>query len=491
MLRYGRPRPVPILVVASLYSLAFIIDAAFHPETGDLMDPTPVVIITMVAAILANVAARRTRLLISWLAMIGTAVLIIHLAARNEPIPTVTETLTTVMVAAVALFMIAEAHKSLDDSKARYARLLDAAPLGVLEMDVSSSRRILDEAGLGVDDLRRRIHNDDSFATGLAHSVCTQSISQQLVGLMGAQSTAHAEQMLRSGAVHPNVRDFLESFFVDTVLGGRDGEYVLPMGQGRFSIARWWLHGPASDEVTAILVDITAQKRIEHSLESEIDSKNRFIASVSHELRTPLTAVVGLVEELVGDTGFVDERERRELLEIVARQARDVAGIVEDLLVAARAESNGLTIAAEPLDVDELIRGILPTYGPDVAYKGAQQLMVIGDAGRLRQVLRNLLTNAERYGGPERRVETRLNDGVVEIEVRDSGGGIGRDEARKMFEPYARSHDRPGRPDSVGLGLTVSRDLARMMGGDLTYRHDGRESIFHLALPAVVHAPIS
>jgi signal transduction histidine kinase len=235
--------------------------------------------------------------------------------------------------------------------------------------------------------------------------------------------------------------------------------------------------------VTAILVDITAQKRAEASLSGEIHMKNQFIASVSHELRTPLTAVVGLIEELTDSTIEFDDDERQELLEITAKQARDVAGIVEDLLVAARADRGELTIVTEAFEVGELLRSTVPTYGNTGRIEAPDGLKAIGDPGRVRQILRNLLTNAARYGGDSQRVVANNTGRTIKIEVRDSGPPIPEVERMRMFQPYERAHERPGRPESVGLGLAVSRDLARMMDGDLSYRHDGSESAFILELP--------
>jgi signal transduction histidine kinase len=105
------------------------------------------------------------------------------------------------------------------------------------------------------------------------------------------------------------------------------------------------------------------------------------------------------------------------------------------------------------------------------------------DPARLRQVLRNLLTNAERYGGPNVAVvvDTEGDDSVV-VDVVDDGPGIPPHDWDRIFEPYQRAHEAPGQPDSVGVGLAISRQLATLMGGTLDYRYDGR-SVFRLRLP--------
>lgn len=108
--------------------------------------------------------------------------------------------------------------------------------------------------------------------------------------------------------------------------------------------------------------------------------------------------------------------------------------------------------------------------------------LVWADPTRLRQVMRNLISNAFRYGGDRVRVEVYQEDPVAQIEVRDSGGPIPDNRVLTMFEPFDHSDDRGRTPNSVGLGLAVARSLARMMGGDLVYVYENAESIFRLTL---------
>jgi signal transduction histidine kinase len=90
--------------------------------------------------------------------------------------------------------------------------------------------------------------------------------------------------------------------------------------------------------------------------------------------------------------------------------------------------------------------------------------------------------NAEKYGGPDRRVIVRRDGWLGKIEVRDDGHPLPEEEHTAVFERYYRARQTDGVTGSIGLGLAVSRELARMMGGDLTYHHDG-ETVFTLALP--------
>ena len=233
--------------------------------------------------------------------------------------------------------------------------------------------------------------------------------------------------------------------------------------------------------------DVTEERKARNALEDLIRAKDEFIASVSHELRTPLTAVVGLTQELT--EGRVKPEEIPELQVLIAQQAQEVSDIVEDLLVAARASADSITIKAIAFNVrEELLVVVKPwlrggANAMDLSGV-SHELMGRGDAGRVRQILRNLVANAVRYGGHPISIAAWATGAEVRIAVRDQGAGIPLEAVDRMFEPYARLGDHIGLPSSVGLGLYVSRLLARMMGGGLDYsRRDGRTE-FCLTLPA-------
>jgi signal transduction histidine kinase len=164
---------------------------------------------------------------------------------------------------------------------------------------------------------------------------------------------------------------------------------------------------------------------------------------------------------------------------------------VEDLLVAARAESGLLKVNSEPVDLHleakTTLRGLEIEEEVDCHTMGLVST-VTADSGRVRQVLRNLLVNARRYGTDPIRVVVRDAREHVRVEVRDRGKAIPPEERQAIFERYYRARQTPGITASVGLGLTVSRELAHIMGGELTYDHDGTESIFTLTLPQAASA---
>lgn len=269
--------------------------------------------------------------------------------------------------------------------------------------------------------------------------------------------------------------------------GRWEGELEVGVGATRRLVSVTILrHGDDDDAFLSVVArDLTEARLTARRLERLVKAKDEFVAAVSHELRTPLTAVVGMAAELRQRHDAFTDEERRELVSLVAEQAQEVAYIVDDLLVAARADTDSIVLVETEVDLKEavetVLRGLPSNGGTRVANLAAGT--VRGDAARVRQILRNLVVNALRYGGPTVVVRTHREGDYVHLEVADDGEGVPEELRERIFQPFERAHRPETQPSSVGLGLTVSRWLARRMGGDLTYRHD-HESVFTLSLPA-------
>ena len=174
---------------------------------------------------------------------------------------------------------------------------------------------------------------------------------------------------------------------------------------------------------------------------------------------------------------------------VIATQSEEVAYLVDDLLTAERAASGNLTIWAVPTSLEDELESVIALYPQRPPVGTTESVMVMADGLRTRQIIRNLLTNASRYGGAEVRVEIDVEDGAGRLTVLDNGAGvIGMDEDR-IFDPYYRLHTEVARPDSVGLGLAVARQLARLMAGDLVYRRRNGWTRFELTLPLASPPP--
>ncbi len=220
--------------------------------------------------------------------------------------------------------------------------------------------------------------------------------------------------------------------------------------------------------------------------ESLIRAKDEFIASVSHELRTPLTTVMGLSQELVSPATTFEQEERDELTALIAEQSMELAHLVDDLLVSARADIGTLDLAQQETDISAEVASVLrEVRGGDVIEMRGETGLVWADGLRVRQIVRNLVSNAYRYGGDAVRIELTQSGSRVTLAVVDNGPGVPASEEATIFEAYGSAHEPGTQPASIGLGLHVARRLAQQMGGDLVYRRVDDETHFELTLRSV------
>jgi signal transduction histidine kinase len=240
---------------------------------------------------------------------------------------------------------------------------------------------------------------------------------------------------------------------------------------------------PGTDQLVAIARDISDRKAAERHFQELIDAKNKFIASVSHELRTPLTAVVGFAKLLHDPGDDLTEAERGQMIQAIAEQGSDLADLIEDLLVSARAEFGQLTITQVPVTLHAQTAQVIENMLPEDRKLTVEGGLARADPTRVRQILRNLITNALRYGGPELRVQIQQTPETAVLRVLDNGAGIPESEWEDIFQPYHRLNQPTTQTESVGIGLSVARQLAHLMAGDLTYQHRNGWSIFQLTLP--------
>jgi len=233
----------------------------------------------------------------------------------------------------------------------------------------------------------------------------------------------------------------------------------------------------------AIVRDVTERLENLRRLEEMAESRLQLLASVSHEVRTPLTAILGFAELLKEDTGLSSE-ERDAMMRDIASEASDMANLVEDLLVGAQAELGELEVIQVPVNLEDQVRQVLKSLRITAPVEAMGSVVGNTDPGRVRQILRNLITNAERYGGADLRIEIGRHDDTITIAVSDNGPPLSQEDQEKIFERFQVAQPQQGKPGPIGIGLPLSRDLARKMGGDLTYRHAGGRTIFELTVPA-------
>jgi len=229
---------------------------------------------------------------------------------------------------------------------------------------------------------------------------------------------------------------------------------------------------------------------VERGLEA---AKSDFIATVSHELRTPMTAVLGAAKTLLRDDIELSAERRQQLLEMIGAQGTRLTQITEEVLLANRLDRGDLRVDSERVDLAELVREAveamrerLPeSVSLSMSTNGAAA--ALGDRGRIEQVLVNLIDNAIRYSpeGGEVMVRTAHSEASVRVEVADEGIGIPLVEQSSVFEKFYRGDPQHRAvPGGTGLGLYISRELVRRMGGTIGVRsRPGEGSTFFFELP--------
>ncbi|AHG90258.1 ATP-binding region ATPase domain protein [Gemmatirosa kalamazoonensis] len=226
-------------------------------------------------------------------------------------------------------------------------------------------------------------------------------------------------------------------------------------------------------------------------------AKTQFLSTMSHELRTPLNAILGYAELLeMGVRGPVSPAQLDDLAR-VRRSATVLMSLVNDVLNFARIEAGQVEFDIEPVRVDQALADLETLVAPQLQQKAIRYEYrpcgdaprVRADADRLKQIMTNLLTNALKFTDEGGRITVSCDatdDAVVRVRVADSGRGIPRDRLVDIFEPFVQvdRHLTHASQQGVGLGLAISRDLARAMDGDLTVESSiGEGSTFTLSLP--------
>jgi signal transduction histidine kinase len=224
--------------------------------------------------------------------------------------------------------------------------------------------------------------------------------------------------------------------------------------------------------------------------------KTTFVANVSHELKTPLTSI-RLFAELLLSGRQADEGKRREYLRTMMSEVDRLARLVDNVLAFSRRGKGKEKYSMQTLSLTDLTRETLAQLEPHLTKNGftvaaeaeGDPLPVTGDREALRQVVMNLLSNAEKYAGENReiRVSCRAENGFAVAEVADRGIGVEPRFADRIFREFFRIDDSlSASHGGAGLGLSIARDIARKHGGDVLYApRPGGGSLFSLRLPRV------
>ena len=373
------------------------------------------------------------------------------------------------------------AEQALRESEARFRLVADTAPVMIWLADSENlgtyfNRRWLEFTGRSL---------DDELGTGWAAAIHPEDLAGAVAYCSG-----------RFAARQPFTMEFR--------LRRADGVYrwVLDTGVPRFADDGSFLSYIGS------CVDITDRHEVETTLreakeaaEAANRAKSEFLSTMSHELRTPLNAVAGYVDLMeLGVHGPITGAQREDLGRI-RRSGQYLLALINDVLNMARLDADQVELAIEDRRLDVAVADLETLMAPQLAAKGiaftlggagvdeaGSPLVVRADPERLQQVLLNLLSNAVKYtpSGGRVAVTCAADDQLVYIRVTDTGRGIPADQLERIFEPFVQvdRHLTQASQQGVGLGLAISRNLARRMGGDLRAEsRRGEGSTFTLTLP--------
>jgi PAS domain S-box-containing protein len=287
-------------------------------------------------------------------------------------------------------------------------------------------------------------------------------------------------------------------------LRARDGTYrwflsrAVPVRDEHGQVFRWC---GTNTDITERLDDQARIEALNASLQAQAikleaanQAKSAFLANMSHELRTPLNAILGFSDLLKRDAHTSPAQ--RETLGIISKSGDHLLSLINDVLDIAKIEAGHLTVHNAPFDLGAMILDATGMMRVRAAGKGLQLALsqassfpryIMGDEARLRQVLINLIANAinaTEEGGVTLRLGLQHKETQhLVLEVEDTGCGISTEDQAKLMQPFVQlgSSDRQ---QGTGLGLTISRQLVELMGGQLTHASElGKGSVFRVDLP--------
>ncbi|MEX2654730.1 MAG: ATP-binding protein [Acidimicrobiia bacterium] len=388
------------------------------------------------------------------------------------------------------------ADVAIGESEDRFRRLFELAPIAIQREDHSAAQEeIRGLLARGID-IRSWYEEDDRRLRSVLSRVMITDLNP---------AARHLQEVRLGTGFGPgplvrhytvNARDgFIET--LEAIAAGRTNlEYEVVTSRADGALVhldmKWQVpvvHGlPDYSNVMLSMHDSTDLRDSERRLQHEIESKDRFLASVAHELRTPLTAVVGFAHALQDDSAAYSDDERKEFQQLIAHHSSELAHLIDDLLVWARADIGEVQVRPAVIDLGVCVAECLESMpGVDIALdRASETTYAFADSSRVRQIVRNLLTNAVRYGGSDARVVVTPDGSRAVIEVSDDGPEIPDDLHESIFAPYAKSEMSESMPGSIGLGLTVSRTLARLQDGELEFLRVGERNIFRVTLPRSV-----
>jgi ammonium transporter len=397
----------------------------------------------------------------------------------DEPFPADKELLELLLSVGTQLGRVVERQRS---EEARLRGLIDNMPANVYLRDLAGrfilvNRQYEEFWGVRHEDIRGRSLSDVDAMTAMdLKPELHERIDREV--LAAGEPNRREAQVVRNGKEHvlANVR------------------FPVLDGSGRIVA------------IAGIDIDITAQKRNEAEMAELLrrvemardaateagSAKSRFLANMSHELRTPLNAIIGFTRLVSRNAGALPERQVDNLSKILV-SAEHLLGLIDEILDLSRVEAGEVILELSETNVAEVMREVSDSLEPlidrprvKLAVEAETGLpTIVTDRDKVKQILLNLLSNAIKYTDEGCiAVSAATVDGRLRIGVSDTGVGIPGDQVGRVFDEFHRADSTSARRRGTGLGLTISRRLARALGGDVTVQSRlGEGSEFTLDLP--------
>ena len=326
--------------------------------------------------------------------------------------------------------------------------------------------------------------------------------SRDVLGLEPAQLLTHGDSL--QALIHPEDQ---ETAAVMNQLPGSGyliNEYRFRRPDGLIRWLRVTSTGQKQADGSTLwhgsMEDVTERRLLEHSREEAAQAraaslaKTQFLARMSHELRTPLNAVLGFAQLMEIDHTEAPQPGQLRRLKLIREAGEHLLHMINDMLDLTRIEAGGMALQTEPVALRalvsqtlELVQSLADEASLRLALASGRELTVRADRARLRQVLLNLLTNAIKYNRPGGQVLVEISNagsGRALVTVRDSGLGISEADMPFVFEPFRRGAQAAGPVEGAGIGLSVTRALVQLMGGDIDVASTaGLGSVFSVRLP--------
>jgi two-component system sensor histidine kinase ChiS len=285
------------------------------------------------------------------------------------------------------------------------------------------------------------------------------------------------------------------------VVGGVFGAFTLRVRA--IEAQRRHLEVQVNERTKELRETLVQLERSKEAAEAANRAKSIFLANMSHEFRTPLNAILGFTQLMNRDTSLAAEQQ--ENLGIISRSGEHLLGLINDVLELSKIEAGRATLNEQSFDLHHLLHGLEEMFRLRAEDEGLTLIFdrapdvpqyVRADEGKLRQVLMNLLGNAVKFtqeGSVALRVRYLAGQpasqptGRLHFSVEDTGPGIAPEEMAAVFDPFVQTASGQRSQEGTGLGLPISQQFARLMGGDLTVRSElGQGSTFQFEVPVEV-----